>query len=211
MTGCARQPPPWARAITNGYGVPVDLPPVTRGAVSLEEAIAGRQSAQAFAPTPLSSVEIGQLLWAAQGMSGATGSRNSPSAGALYPLELYVLTAHELMHYVPDGHRIEIRSTGDLRPQLRASAFAQAPIGAAPNVIVIAAVPARTAGKYAGLADAYVNIEVGHAAQNILLEATALGLAALPVGGLDPWRAAVALGLPPGEKVVYLIPVGIAS
>jgi len=72
----------------------------------------------------------------------------------------------------------------------------------------VAAVPGRLSHRYGGKADAFVQIEVGHAAQNILLQAAALGLAAVPVGSLDPSRAADALALPPDQTVLYLIPVG---
>jgi SagB-type dehydrogenase family enzyme len=118
------------------------------------------------------------------------------------------VTANQVMHYLPDGHQAQNRAVSDLRPELKAAAVGQSIITTAPVVIVVAAVPDRTRQKYGAHAEAFVQIEVGHAAQNILLQAAALGLAAVPVGSLDPTRAADALALPSDQTVVYLIPVG---
>jgi len=60
-------------------------------------------------PDPLPMATIGQLLWAGQGITGTDGKRAAPSADALYPLELYVVTPRQVMHYLPDGHRAETR------------------------------------------------------------------------------------------------------
>jgi len=112
------------------------------------------------------------------------------------------------MHYLPDGHRAQTRAVSDLRPALKAAAVGQSSVGTAPVVIVVAAVPDRLSHRYGALAEAFVQIEVGHAAQNILLQAAALGLAAVPVGSLDPSHAADTLALPHDQTVLYLIPVG---
>jgi nitroreductase len=97
----------------------------------------------------------------------------------------------------------------DLRPGLKAAAVGQSTVSAAPVVIVVAAVPGRLSHRYGDKADEFVQIEVGHSSQNILLQAAALGLA-VPVGSLDPSRAADTLALPPDQTVLYLIPVGHA-
>jgi SagB-type dehydrogenase family enzyme len=96
----------------------------------------------------------------------------------------------------------------DLRPELKAAAVGQSSVGTAPAVIVVAAVPGRLSHRYGDKSEPFVQIEVGHAAQNILLQAAALGLAAVPVGSLDSSRTANALALPPDQTVLYLIPVG---
>jgi SagB-type dehydrogenase family enzyme len=217
-SGCVRQAP--SRAQTSQapsraqrsqarYGSPVPLPsPAATGPVSLESAIGKRRSLRAFRPDPLPMDTIGQLLWAGQGLTSPDGKRAAPSAGALYPLELYVVTPQQVMHYLPDGHRTETRAVSDLRPELKAAAVGQSTVGAAPVVLVVAAVPSRLKHRYGAQAEAFVQIEVGHAAQNILLQAAALELAAVPVGSLDPSRAADTLALPPDQTVLYLIPVG---
>lgn len=112
------------------------------------------------------------------------------------------------MHYLPHGHRIEVRAAPDLRPELRTAAFGQHHVAAAPVVVVIAAVEDRTRRKYGPRANAFVEREAGHAAQNILLTAAALQLAAVPVGSVDATRAAITLALPPEQRVHYLLPVG---
>jgi SagB-type dehydrogenase family enzyme len=182
--------------------------PNLAGSVSLLEAIARRRSVRAFKPDQPSVAAIGQLLWAGQGVTSRDGKRAAPSAGALYPLELYAVTATEVMHYLPRGHRAETRATSDLRPQLKALTGGQASVGAAPVVIAVAGDPARLSQRYGDRAKTYTDHEVGHAAQNMLLQAVALGLAAVPVAAVDGPRAAQARALPPGQTVIYLIPVG---
>jgi SagB-type dehydrogenase family enzyme len=209
--GCARQAPAWVRASQARYSGQVALPPpVTTSTISLEKAIEQRRSQRTFRPGPLPIATIGQLLWAGQGITSADGKRAAPSAGALYPLELFVVTPTEVMHYLPEGHRVEIRAGPDLRPELKAAAFGQHHVGAAPAVIVVAAAPGRTRRKYGARAEVFVEREAGHAAQNILLQATARGLAAVPVGSLNPSQAAATLALPPDQTVLYFIPVGLA-
>jgi SagB-type dehydrogenase family enzyme len=210
--GCAQEAPSWVRAANLRYGEPVALPaPATDGATSLERAIARRRSARSFRPDALPLATVGQLLWAGQGITSPDGKRAAPSAGALHPLELYVVTRTEVLHYLPQGHRVEIRTGPDLRPRLRAAAAGQAAVASAPDTVVVAAVVDRTRRKYGARAEAFVDREAGHAAENILLEATARGLAAVPIGGLDPAQAARALALPPDQTVLYLIPVGLPS
>ena len=209
--GCASQAPSWVRADQARYHRPVALPPpALASTISLEQAIARRRSQRDFRPVPLPLATLGQLLWAGQGVTSPDGKRAAPSAGALYPLELYVVTSGQVMHYLPDGHRAETRAVPDLRAGLEAAAFGQPSVGAAPAVIVVAAVPGRTRRKYGTRAETFVDREAGHATQNILLQAAARGLAAVPVGSLDPSRAAATLALPPGQIVLYFIPVGLS-
>ncbi|MGE2716520.1 SagB/ThcOx family dehydrogenase [Mycolicibacterium litorale] len=215
--GCAGQrsdpvrpsePPPSPARFTDQIALPK---PSVAGTVSLEDAIQRRRSVRTFRPDPLPVGTIGQLLWAGQGVTAPDGRRAAPSAGASYPLELYTVTAAEVMHYLPDGHRAETRATSDLRPQLKAAALDQASVGAAPLVIVVAAEPGRLSQRYGDRAGAYTDIEVGHAAQNIALQAVANGLASVPIAALDAPRTSMILGLPSGQTVVYLLPVGFAA
>ena len=205
----ASQAPGTAQPSPARYGSPVPLPPPeVTGTISLEKAIGKRRSRRAFRPDPPPVATIGQLLWAGQGVTSPDGKRAAPSAGALYPLELYAVTAQQVMHYLPDGHRAETRAASDLRPELQAAALGQSSVGAAPVVIAVTAVPGRLSHRYGAKAGEYAQIEVGHASQNILLQAAALGLGAVPVGSLDPARVAATLALPPDQTVLYLIPVG---
>jgi SagB-type dehydrogenase family enzyme len=182
-------------------------PPKTDGGHSLEEVLGRRRSIRELDTPPLTLAEIGQLLWSAQGITGADGLRAAPSAGSLYPLELYVATAEGVFHYRPREHDLERTPGADVRDELRKASFDQACM-TAPAVFAIAAVFGRVAEKYPEVADICVKLEVGHAAQNLLLQATALDLAAVPVAAFDPPRLQRALGLPADQVVCYLIPVG---
>jgi SagB-type dehydrogenase family enzyme len=188
----------------------VPLPaPLLLGPISLEEALALRRSVRTFKDTSLAPEEVGQLLWAAQGITHERGFRTAPSAGALYPLELYVATAEGLFSYDPSQH--ELRSIGqdDLRPALYAAALEQDPVRQAPAVFVLAAVYERTVQKYGTeRSPRYVHLEAGHAAQNLLLEAVAMGLGAVPIGAFEDARVKALLGIPADHEPLYLIPVG---
>jgi SagB-type dehydrogenase family enzyme len=210
LAGCASEAPSDVLQQTQRYTTVVELPaPDLNGPLSLEQTLDERRSVREYATTPLTMDEIGQLLWAGQGITDdGTGYRTTPSAGARYPLELYAVTATDLMHYIPAGHRVEQRADTTTLAALPDTAFGQDFVGSAPLVVVIAADPARTEQEYGAMAGDLVNLEAGHAAQNVLLQATALQLAAVPVGGFDPEAVARLLVLPPGEAVLYLIPVG---
>ena len=184
-------------------------PPVFNSEMTLEEALGSRRSMREYRDQPLTTAEIGQLLWAAQGTTSERGFRTAPSAGALYPLEVYLLTAEGVFHYDPQHHQLRLTSQVDARAALCQAALQQEPVLNAPAVFVVAAVYARTAQKYGDeRSPRYVHLEAGHAAQNLLLEATALGLGAVPIGAFHDPEVQQALGLPADHQPLYLIPVG---
>ncbi len=191
-------------------GEVITLPtPQRKGTLTLEETLARRRSVREFSETPLSSSELGQLLWAAQGVTDPAGLRTAPSAGALYPLELYAVTREGVYHYEPAGHRLMVQARGDVRRALYTAALQQNAVLNAPAVMVIAAVYARTAQRYGEeRAPRYVHLETGHAAQNMLLQAVALDLVAVPTGAFEDDKVKQALALPPDQEPLYLIPVG---
>jgi len=203
--GCAR-----VTSQDGGGGEMIDLPdPKTDGETSVEATIAARRSVRSFTDQALTMNEIGQLAWAAQGITEPTrGLRAAPSAGATYPLELYVATPEGLLHYQPEGHTMKHIRDGDLRAQLAAAALGQSFVASAPADFVIAAVYERTAQRYGARAERYVHIEVGHAAENLHLQAVALGLGSVPVGAFDDDEVAQVLGLPQNQQALYIIPVG---
>ncbi len=208
-TSCASEAPRDVRAPANRFMQVVSLPrPDTHGTMPLDDALARRRSVRTFRSTQLPLAVIGQLLWAGQGITSPDGKRTAPSAGGLYPIELYVVTASQVMHYLPQGHRLEIRTSSNPRSALRDALLGQRSVSDAPAVIVVAAVPSRTRFKYGARADAFVALEAGHVTQNILLDATAHALAAVPIGGVDPARVRRALALPPQDTVEYVVPVG---
>jgi SagB-type dehydrogenase family enzyme len=190
-------------------GAIVELPPPrTDGEVSLERALQERRSVRSFTREGLTPEELGQLLWAGQGITADWGGRTAPSAGALYPLEVYAALPDALYRYLPEGHRAQVVSAIDVRGALAVAALGQEAVAGAAAVLVIAAVPARTEAKYGNRAERYVHLEAGHAAQNVLLQAVALGLTAVPVGAFSDEDVARVLGLDRGEVPLYLIPVG---
>jgi SagB-type dehydrogenase family enzyme len=203
----AAEGPGETRPATGGL---VTLPaPETAGGMSLTEALARRQSVRRFIAKALDDRQIGQLCWAAQGLTDpARGRRTAPSAGAFYPLELYLVSARGVEQYLPAQHALRQHLQADLRRALSQAALGQEAIAEAPMCFVIAAVVSRSAGKYGERAERYCFLEAGHVAQNILLQATALGLGGVPVGAFEDERVAAVLKLPAGQRVLYLVPVG---
>ncbi len=182
--------------------------PSGRGTVTLERALSMRRSHREFTTEPLNDQQIGQLLWAAQGVTADWGGRTAPSAGGLYPLELYLLTPDAYRHYLPEGHRVEVLAARDLRAEASGAALHQSAVGSAALTLVFAAVYARTVGKYGERGRRYVALEAGHAAQNVLLQAVALGLVAVPIGAFDDRRLAEVLRLPSDHAPLYIVAVG---
>ncbi|MHC4774561.1 MAG: SagB/ThcOx family dehydrogenase, partial [Planctomycetota bacterium] len=129
-------------------------------------------------------------------------------AGATYPLELYVAVADGVVHYRPKDHTLRAHLDGDARPAIQRASLNQEMIGQAAACFAIAAVVSRVAAEYGSDAEAYTLLEVGHAAQNMLLEAEALGLAGVPVGAFDDKKVGSILELPRDQRVCYLLPIG---
>ncbi|MBS7625929.1 SagB/ThcOx family dehydrogenase [Candidatus Bathyarchaeota archaeon] len=181
---------------------------------SLELALARRRSIRDYGVGPLKLQELSQLLWAAQGVTDPRGLRTAPSAGGLYPLEVYVVAGDVegltggVYKYVPGSHTLRMVLEGDRRRDLCDAALGQSWVGNAPANIVITAVYERTTIKYGERGVRYVHIEVGHAAQNLCLQATALNLGAVTVGAFHDDRVKTLLNLPESERPLYLIPIG---
>ena len=184
--------------------------PRTKGEVSLEETLEKRRSKRSFTPKELGWEQISQLLWAGQGVAGKTyyGFRTAPSAGALYPLEIYLVIKEGVYNYKPETHELERTIESDLRGQLSRAALGEEAIEEAPVDIVIAAVYRRMEWRYRERAVRYVHIEVGHIAQNIHLQAVALGLGSVPIGAFRDEQVQRVLSLPKDQQPLYIIPVG---
>ncbi|MFW6135952.1 MAG: SagB/ThcOx family dehydrogenase [Chloroflexota bacterium] len=184
--------------------------PRTDGPVSVEAAIAGRRSVRRFEPTQLTLEEIGQLLWSAQGITGDRASeRAAPSAGACHPLLFYACLDDGVWRYHPRGHRLTQHLEQDARGELAAAAWRQAFIGQAPCVFVVAAIVERTTARYQRRGRLrYVPMDAGHAVENLLLQAVALELGAVPVGAFDDDAVKGVLALPGAEVPLYIVPVG---
>lgn len=188
--------------------------PLRDGTISVERALARRRSIRSYSEEPLSLAALSQLLWAAQGITHPDGFRTAPSAGALYPLELHVVVGAVTglrpgaYRYDPGRHRLSLHAEGDLRDELAAAALEQDWVAEAPAVLVLSAVYARTARKYGARAPRYVHMEVGHAAQNVYLQAVALDLATVMVGAFHDRRLQQLLRLASDQEPLGLMPVG---
>ena len=188
----------------------IQLPePQLDGEMSVEAAIEARRSVRQFADEALTLQEIGQLAWAAQGITDeGRGLRATPSAGATYPLQILLVTAESVSLYRPEAHALEPHITGDRRDALAQAALGQDSVRTAPLVIAVTALYERTAGLYGPRAERYVHMEVGHLGQNVHLQAVALGLGSVPIGAFDDGQVAECLGVVGGYVPLYLIPVG---
>jgi SagB-type dehydrogenase family enzyme len=193
----------------------VALPePSFKGNISVEEALKERRSVRVYAEVPLALTDLGQVLWAAQGVTDERGHRTAPSAGPLYPLEVYVVAGDVaglepgVYHYRPGEHLLIQTAGGDQRAALQAAAVDQAPVGSAPATVVIAAVPDRTTGDFGDRGMRYVFMEAGHAAENVFLQAQAINLGTVTIGSFDDGEVREVLGLPENTTPLYLMPVG---
>ncbi len=176
--------------------------PALKGTLSVEEAIAARRSVRSLSEEPLTMEQVSQLLWAAQGITQKErGLRAAPSARAIYPLTVYAVMKDAAYRYVPAEHALEKVKDGDLRAQLSG----QQTVTTAPLTLVIAADYAKMSG---AAAHTWADFEAGCAAENVFLQAVAMGLGSVPVGGMEPAKVAETLGCPAGETVIILIPVG---
>lgn len=183
--------------------------PDTKGKKTLEQAISSRRSVRWFLDKPVNMEQVGQLLWAGQGITDEPmGFRAAPSAGAIYPLELFAVIPQGVYKYLPESHSLKKVKSGDVRESLGRAALNQRWVKRAPLVIVIAGDYARTTRKYRVHGKRYVHIEVGHAAQNIHLQAVTLGLSSVPVGAFPEDAVRKVLSLPEDLTPLYLIPVG---
>ncbi|MDP8246621.1 MAG: SagB/ThcOx family dehydrogenase [Candidatus Tritonobacter lacicola] len=193
----------------------IKLPePLIKGVMSVEEAISNRRSIRSYKKTGLTLNQVSQLLWAAQGITEKKrGFRSAPSAGATYPLTAYLVAgeveglAPGVYQYIPERHALRMVSGRDVRPGLARASYGQGWVAAAPATIVLAARYERTTRVYGKRGVRYVDIEVGHAGENIYLQATALGLGTVAVGAFSDDAVKKILGIE--EVPLYLMPVGV--
>jgi SagB-type dehydrogenase family enzyme len=179
------------------------------GGMPLREVLAKRRSQRDFTDRALTLDEVAQLCWAAQGISQKEqGFRTAPSAGALYPLTVLIVDREGVHEYLPQDHLLRSTRIGDLRLKLQAAALNQSSVGRAPVCFVITMDVARTASKYGAKAERYCLLEAGHVAQNVLLQATSMGLGGVPIAAFDEHAVARLLQLPSRLQPVYLLPLG---
>ena len=206
----------------------IELPvPRLKGNVSLEETILRRRAVRRYSRKPLLLSQLSQILWSAQGITGTREFRAAPSAGATYPLEIYVVIGKQcivadeakqdfqelqagIYHYEPNPHSLSLHTPGDLRPYLAGAALDEEFIAKAPADIIICALYHRTSYRYGKRGERYVHMEVGHVGENIHLQAVALGLSTVEVGAFDDEAVIKVLGVDQQFKPIYIMPVGKA-
>ena len=197
--------------------------PKTAGSVSVEEALANRRSHRHFQNRELSAEQLSQILWAAYGITKPVpdrpvlrgGLRTAPSAGALYPFEIYAVVGNVtgiepgFYKYVSQEHKIVRTIDKDIRKELSAAALGQAMVRDAPITVVYCAVFSRMTQKYGERGrERYVCMDLGHSAQNIYLQAEALHLGTCAIGAFKDGSVSALLQLPTEEEPLYLMPVG---
>ncbi len=183
------------------------------GTMPVEAALATRRSNRALAEKPLTLADVGQIAWAAQGITGSGGHRTAPSAMARYPLDLYLVVgaaegfAPGVYRYVPEEHALAVVSKENRKTAMSAAANNQPSVAKAPLVVAFATKPgARVAAS--GPVDPWTAIEVGAAVQNVYLQATSLGLGTVAVGSFREPETAAILELKPGQRIVLVMPLG---
>jgi SagB-type dehydrogenase family enzyme len=193
----------------------IELPkPKYDSNVSIEKALFERRSTREYKDQPLNLSDLSQLLWAAQGITDPKGLRTAPSAGALYPLRVYVVVAdvinvsEGIYRYDPEDHVLLRVSEGDRRKELYEAALRQESIRDGKMVIVLSATYETTTSKYGERGIRYVHMEAGHAAQNICLQAVSLNLGVVTVGAFSDELVKEVMEMPVEEHPLYLIPVG---
>lgn len=195
-----------------GSNMIIKLPPFsTKGNISLEEAILKRRSIRSFKEDELSLNEISQILWSAQGITKKTdyiNLRSAPSAGAIYPITVFVVKKDGVFEYLPEEHSLKPITQKDIRTELSKASLNQRFIEKAPLSLILCADYSKITKKYANRGIQYAHIEVGHIAQNINLQAVALGLGSVCVGAFEDEKVSKVAFLPSSCRPIYIIPIG---
>jgi SagB-type dehydrogenase family enzyme len=194
---------------------PIALPKAdTLGKVTLAHAISQRRSVREYTPGAITLAEVAQLMWCAQGITGADDRHRAvPSARAVHPLQVRLEArrvdglAPGLYRYLPQEHALALVTAGDHKPAVM-DAAGQPCIEAAAAVVCVSGDSALAASKFGGNAERWLGMEAGFVVQNVYLTCTSLGLGTVMVGGYDEFKANVAFELDPGWKTLALMPIG---
>jgi SagB-type dehydrogenase family enzyme len=199
----------------NGRNVIKLSEPRYDGNVSIERALKKRRSIREYSDKPLTLTEVSQLLWAAQGKTRSTFGRTAPSAGALYPIEVYLVVGNVtglskgIYKYQPENHELLRIADVDKQGDLCSAALGQGCVRGGAVVIVFAAVYERTTQKYGQRGIRYVHVEIGHAAQNVYLQAVSLNLGTVVVGAFNDNKVHKIMDMPEEEQPLCIMPVGM--
>ncbi len=189
--------------------------PSFSGGIPLEVAINSRRCVRSFTSENLTLKQFSQLLWSAQGLTAKRGfKRAAPSAGALYPMDVYAAIGptNELnsgvYHYEPSQHTLTLIFEGDQRRALAGAALFQTWMANAPLNLIITAEYDRISIKYGRRGIRYAMIEAGHIGQNIFLMAESLDLGSGIVGAFDDEKVIRVLNLPSTHEPLLIVPIG---
>jgi SagB-type dehydrogenase family enzyme len=198
--------------------VEMKLPrPRTKGQDTLEEVIKRRRTIRSFRSTSMTQDQLSQLLWAAQGITEERGSkRAAPSGGALYPIDVYAVVGAggvegvqpAIYRYEPNDHSVSLVVEGDLRQPLARASLSQMWMAKAPVSVVITSEYSRITSKYGERGVRYAMIEAGHVAQNIFLQAEALGMGAGIVGAFHDKDVIQVMKIPLSHEPLLILPIG---
>jgi SagB-type dehydrogenase family enzyme len=191
-------------------------PPSHKGAVSVAEALRARRTVRQFASRPLALAQVGQIMWAADGLSDPRGLRTAASAGATYPLDLYLVVGERgvtglnpgIYRYLVAEHSLTPAGAGDQRGPVAKASLNQGWMAQAPIMVIIVGEYRRCTARYGERGVMYTHMESGHVGQNIFLMAEALGLGAGIVGAFEEKWLSQLLKLPEGQLPLLVMPVG---
>jgi len=211
----APHPPSSVECTADPQQTVIQLPSPNYSGLTVEEAIKARRSVRSYSNESISLQELSELLFAAQGITDSEmGFRAAPSAGALYPLTIYIQpnrvegVSCGIYRYEPSTHSLYLAKEGNYSRAVFEAAGSQAWVYDAAAVIIFTANYSKTEAKYGSDAERYILMETGHASENLLLEAASLGLAAVPVGGINQQAFNELLNLTPAQKTLYINCVG---
>lgn len=186
--------------------------PRLSGSVSFEEALAKRRSIRQFSSQELKNTQISQLAWAGQGITESQqGLRTAPSAGRVYPIDLYFATQDGFFVYRPGDHSLEQTSDQDIRGELAMAVSIQEPVTRAGCYIILAGSVRKLMPQFRNKAKTYMLMEAGHIAANIQLQAVCLDLGSVAVGNFDTRNIDRICRLPKNTEPIYIICVGYAA
>ncbi len=196
----------------------VELPKPSFAGLSVEKAIQKRKSVRSFMESPMNLEQLARILLSANGITqqrGGIARRATPSGGALYPLDLYVIATNVdeltngLYHFQVSDSSLELVKEGDFSIQIFEAANEQRAVGASPITIILTARFGRITQKYADRGYRYAYIEAGAACQNIYLQATSLDMGTVAVGAFNDDSLNELLGIDGlHEAALLIMPVG---